>query len=189
LQSIGSISSLLTATVNVTVTSGRTTSTMSYPSPLSDPAQQATLLPLLFDKTTTTQQTDLPPRININTASSVVLSMLPGLAAADVQTILDNRPQPGTIDPTDLLHQTPAWLLTDANISPTALAALESYVTARSQVYRMQVIGYFDGGGPSVRVEAVVDTNSGRPRIVYRRDLTEFGKGFDMTQLTQAEGQ
>ena len=30
------------------------------------------------------------------------------------------------------------------------------------------------------RLEAVIDTNNGRPRIVYWRDLTELGKGFDL---------
>ena len=57
---------------------------------------------------------------------------------------------------------------------------LEKYITARTQVYRVQAVGYFDGGGPTARVEAVIDTNLGRPRIVSWRDLTELGKGFDL---------
>ena len=35
-------------------------------------------------------------------------------------------------------------------------------------------------GGPMARVEAVIDTNGGKPRIVYWRDLSELGKGFDI---------
>ena len=60
------------------------------------------------------------------------------------------------------------------------MRTLERYITARSQVYRVQVVGYLDNGGPTARVEAVIDTNLGRPRIVYFRDLTELGKGFDV---------
>ena len=51
-----------------------------------------------------------------------------------------------------------------------------------------QVLGYLDssfrsgGAGPFARVEAVVDTNNGRPRIVYARDLTELGKGYNLQQ-------
>jgi hypothetical protein len=57
---------------------------------------------------------------------------------------------------------------------------LENYITARSQVYRVQSLGYAASGGPVARVEAVVDTNNGRPRVLYWRDLSELGKGFDV---------
>jgi hypothetical protein len=56
---------------------------------------------------------------------------------------------------------------------------VDRYITTAAQVYRVQSVGYFDGGGPTVRIEAVIDTNAGRPRIVYWRELTELGKGFD----------
>jgi hypothetical protein len=46
----------------------------------------------------------------------------------------------------------------------------------------VQSIGHFDKGGPTARVEAVIDANGRRPRIVYWRDLTELGKGFVLTQ-------
>jgi len=65
-------------------------------------------------------------------------------------------------------------------VSPSTVKALEPFITTRSQVYRIQSVGYFDGEGPTVRIEAVIDTNNGRPRILMRRDLTELGKGFDM---------
>jgi hypothetical protein len=44
-------------------------------------------------------------------------------------------------------------------------------------VYRVQSVGYFDGPGPMARVEAVIDTNAGRPRIIMWRDVTELGGG------------
>jgi hypothetical protein len=47
-------------------------------------------------------------------------------------------------------------------------------------VYRVQVIGYFEGGGPTSRLEAVIDTTGGKPRVAYWRDLTELGRGFDL---------
>jgi hypothetical protein len=45
----------------------------------------------------------------------------------------------------------------------------------------VQSVGYFEGGGPSARIEAVIDTNAGRPRIIYWRDLTELGKGYELS--------
>ena len=80
----------------------------------------------------------------------------------------------------DPIYLTPAWLITEANFSPQKVQALDRYITARSQVYRVQSLGYFDGGGPSARIEAVIDTNAGRPRVIYWRDLTELRKGFNV---------
>ena len=39
-------------------------------------------------------------------------------------------------------------------------------------------VGSFDGKGPSFRIEAVIDTNNGRPRILMWRDMTDLGKGI-----------
>jgi hypothetical protein len=46
----------------------------------------------------------------------------------------------------------------------------------------VQVLGYFDQGGPAVRLEAIIDVNSGYPRIVMVRDLTELGRGLPPSQ-------
>jgi len=97
-----------------------------------------------------------------------------------VQQIKSVRPSWSSNQAPDAIFQTPAWLLTEANIKPDTLKKLENYVTAKSQVYRVQVLGYFQNKGPSARVEAIIDTNAGRPRIVYRRDLTETGPGLSL---------
>jgi len=139
----------------------------------------------LLDKVPTVKSAEFPARLNILTAPLAVLLSLPGsdgnrLSEADVQSILDNRPSHSSTDAPDPIYQTPAWLITQASFTPDKLRTLEKYITARSQIYRVQVLGYFDGGGPTARIEAVIDTNSKRPRIVYWRDLTELGKGFNL---------
>ena len=83
--------------------------------------------------------------------------------------------------PTDPIFQTPAWLIIDANIATSKMQTLERYVTSRSMVYRVQSLGQFDQGGPFARVEAVIDTNNGQPRIVMYRDLTVFGRGYSVS--------
>jgi len=102
-----------------------------------------------------------------------------GLDDTAVQSIIEQRPSLNSQDAPDPIYQTPAWLITEANFTPANLKALEQYITARSLVYRIQSIGYFDGGGPTARIEAVIDGNNQRPRIISWRDLTELGKGFD----------
>src|ERR1051326_5519591 len=98
---------------------------------------------------TTTPKQDLPARVNVNTAAKMVLLALPGLTESDVDTILSTRPAPGTNTGTDTTYKTPAWLLTQANLDVSKLKTLEKFITARSQVYRVQVVGHFKGGGPT----------------------------------------
>ncbi|MBV9124312.1 MAG: general secretion pathway protein GspK [Planctomycetes bacterium] len=179
---ISSLYQLINATVSIPGSTPQEKAT-TYPSPLNDPGSQEQLLPLLLDECTTVNTPEIPARINVNTAPQTVLMALPGLSESDVQNILATRPSPSSTDPPDAIFQTPAWLVTRANLSPSKVQALEKYITARTQVYRVQVVGYFDRGGPSARVEAVIDTNQGSPRILYYRDLTELGKGFNPAQL------
>jgi type II secretory pathway component PulK len=153
--------------------------TITYPSPMNDPSQLASLLPLLLDLTTTSKDTDLAGRVNVNTAPQAVLTAI-GLSETDVQTIISQRPDPSSGEAPDPSFQTLAWLITKANVNANTVKSLETYLTARTQVYRVQSVGFFDGDGPTVRIEAVIDTNNGRPRILLRRDLTDLGKGFDL---------
>jgi type II secretory pathway component PulK len=164
-----------------TVTSGSTTTrTTVYNSPLSDQGKLQQFLPILLDKFTTRKDAEIPARINVNTAPPAVVATLPGLDDTDVQNIVSNRPNISTGDAADPIYSTPAWLLTQANLSPTKLQAIERYVSASSQVYRVQSLGYFEKGGPVARIEAVIDTNAGQPRIVFWRDISELGKAFDI---------
>ena len=181
-RSLASRYELIGASVTFTVGSGRTQQTVRVDSPLTD-ASMAELLPTLLDKTTTQNIGELPARVNLLTAPAAVLTCLPGLNETDVQAIVAARPLPA--EAADLAHQTPAWLLLDAKLDKAKAQALEKYVTSRTQVYRVQSVGYFDAGGPAARVEAVVDTNGGKPRILMWRDLSDLGKGIDLTQPQQ----
>jgi type II secretory pathway component PulK len=166
-----------TSSTSYSVTPTRVT---VYNSPLADQGKLAELLPLLLDKCTTRQDQIIPARLNVNTAPLAALTALPGLSDTDIQAIQGVRPPPGAAEWTDPTYQTPAWLLTQAKLSPTKLQALDRYITTQTEVYRVQVLGYFDKGGPMARVEAVIDTNAGKPRIIYWRDLSDLGKGFDI---------
>src|SRR5260370_1113634 len=136
---------------------------------------------------TSVNSREVPARVNLNTARGAVLAALPGLTDTDVQNIVDHRPNMSSPDAPDTIFQTPAWLITEASFPPQTLKTLERYVTARSLVYRIQSIGYFDGGGPTARIEAVIDGNNQRPRIISWRDLTELGKGFDLRSPCKPE--
>jgi len=156
-----------------------------FPSPLADKSQQADLLGKLLDKTTTQQGMELPARVNVNTAPREVLMSLPGLQEADADAIIAKRPQYLNGEGPDTNFATIAWLLADQTLTVQELQSLERYITARTQVYRVQSFGYFDEGGPVARVEAVIDTNQGKPRVVYYRDLTDLGRSIDPRNLNR----
>ncbi len=184
LSKINSLFDLINSSVNVPTTpgqgQGQQTRSVTYSSPLNDTSQQKELLPKLLDKVTATTDTDLPGKVNLNTAPEAVIRALPNLSETDIESILAQRPDMSASEAPDPIFQTLAWLITEANVSPSAVKAMEPFITTRSQVFRIQSVGYFDGEGPTVRIEAVIDTNNGRPRILMRRDLTELGKGFDL---------
>jgi type II secretory pathway component PulK len=186
-NAISSLYSLINSSVSIPATDANGQQIQGgqptvYQSPMSDASSIRQLFPSLYDKTTTQTNGEFPGRVNVNTSPQAVLSSLPGFSDSDVQAILAQRPDPSSTTAPDPIFQTPAWLLTEANISPNTLQTVDRYITARAQVYRVQSVGYFEGGGPTARIEAIIDTNGGRPRIIYWRDLTELGKGFDIGQ-------
>lgn len=147
-----------------------------YTSPLKDTGQRADLMPKLFEAVKVFEETDIPARINVNTAPEEVLKAIPGLEG-EYQKILDHQPKYGSGDGLTDEYNTLAWLLTKADLKVDTLKNIEKLVTTRSQVYRAQVLAYLEEDkGPAARVEAVIDTNGGRPRIVAFRDLSGLGR-------------
>jgi type II secretory pathway component PulK len=204
-QRISSIFALVTATISITESAQQTGGnnggggrpmgkggnaqqvqvTIRFDSPLADKSTQVGLLAKLLDKTTTQQGAELPARVNINTAPRAVLLCLPGLTEASADAIIAKRPAYAGGETPDDKFGTVAWLLEDNTLTVQNLQALERYLTARTSVYRVQSFGYFDDGGPIARVEAVIDANLGKPRIVYYRDLTDLGRSIDPRNLNR----
>ena len=149
--------------------------------PLNDAALLKQILPVLLDKTSavtsaTANTYELSPRINVNTAPRDVLLALPGLAEADVDSMISTR---STLTPNDATTLSGAWIVTQANLPADKFKNIEKYISGRTFTYRIHSVGYFGkAGGPVSRVEAVIDVALGQPRILYYRDLTDLGRGF-----------
>ncbi len=181
-QQVKSVGSLFSGTVTLPKVTGAPANapTVTVATPLGTPANMATMLPALLEATTTRDPAtdfDMTPRINAMTAPPEVLLGLPGLVQADVDAIVAAR---AGLDPTDPATTTGAFMVTAGGLSPAKFAALAPYVTGKTMVYRVHSVGYFGKGGPAARVEAVIDTNGGTPRVLYYRDVTDLGKGFDL---------
>jgi len=147
------------------------TETVVINCPLNDPTRRNEILPVLLDKVCTKEAVELLPRLNVNTAEREVLLGLPGLEESDVDNIITARE--GLV-PEDPAAASGAWLLTSAGLTTEKFKALEKYATGTSMIYRIESHGYLAGGSPLVRIEAVIDTNLGSPRILYYRELTDL---------------
>ena len=55
----------------------------------------------------------------------------------------------------------------------------------RGDVFRAQVVGHFDEGGPVCRLEVILDATVQPPKLLQIRDLTDLGRGFSHAQLLQ----
>lgn len=185
LRRVRSIWDLIGSQVSVRVGTGGMAKSVVYPSPLNDPAQARELLPVLLEYCSTSDKWDLSPRLNINTCPLDLIAALKDVARlseADIAKIQEARPDAVNGGLSDPVYRTTAWLVTEAGLKPAQAKALNRYVTGRSQVYRFQVVGTFDRPGPMARIEAVVDANNGRPRVVYWRDLSDLGRGIDLAR-------
>lgn len=162
-------------------------SNTTFTSPWSDdPGSVAATLPELMDKLTTTKDEFLPGRVNINQARREILLGLPTMTEDLVNQIMAAQKLDGNGQPsveTLQEHNTTAWLYAENLIDKAGMISLEPSITAHGDVYRVQVLGFFDGGGPVARVEAMIDGTKLPPRVISQRDLNELGRGYSRPQL------
>ncbi len=181
-HSFTSIYQLIGGSVSASV-NGKNT---SLPSPFSSAQSQiAAYLPEMLDRLSLSDDLFIKGRINVNTAPIQVLLGLPNMTeqiATQImaaQTAGSSTQSGGTQNP----HATNAWLVIEGLCSANTMQSLDPYLTARGDVYRVQSVGFFDEGGPVVRLEAVIDAAVQPARILNLRDLSELGRGFTRQQL------
>lgn len=179
---IGSLLDLVGAKVAIPSPSG--SSTRVYESPLRDaPESMLQDLPKLLDVATVDQQLILKGRVNVNHAPREVLAAVPGMTDTIVEQIIAGRGLQGVGDEEDPAHRYPIWLLSQGLVDRPTMRTLLPYLTCGGEVYRAQVVGFFDTGSPSARVEVVIDATGQFPRQVYWRDLRLLGRGFSLETL------
>jgi type II secretory pathway component PulK len=134
----------------------------------------------IYNDVTTSTNTYLRGRINVNTASADVLSALfMGLnvdqqtALAAAQTLLTYREQ--NADNGNL--NSAGWLIDALGNNSPVLTALRrgDYVTTRSFQFTADIAAVGSFGRGYRRVKFIFDTSNGTPIIVYRQDLGRLG--------------
>jgi DNA uptake protein ComE-like DNA-binding protein len=137
----------------------------------SDTAAMNEYLPLLFDNCTTISGAAIPGRININQASRIVLLSIPNMTSDMVDQIISNR----TPDPASSTAQAdrtcPAWPLIEGIMPLATMKLILPYITAGGSVYRAQIIGHFDKGTPSTRLEVMIDATQHPAQVLFWKDM------------------
>jgi type II secretory pathway component PulK len=154
----------------------------------SDPGSLQQTLGELLDTVTITDETEILGRINVNQARLEVLQGIPNMPAGVAEEIVaarDQRITGGTS--TGDRFATSGWILIEGLVDLPTMRLLDSSLTARGNVFRMQVLGHFDRGGPIARLEAVVDAAGLVPKILMQRNLAELGPGFHRGDLPAFE--
>ncbi|HEX6984868.1 MAG TPA: hypothetical protein VF170_05800, partial [Planctomycetaceae bacterium] len=146
--------------------------------------------PLLLDTFSLTETGTFEGRVNVNEARPEVLYGLPGMTPQIADAIVAARTgpsgQPLSEDPD---RRTTAWLVARGIVDLPTMRRLDKFLTGRGDVFKVQSVGYFDGGGPTARVEAVIDGTVTPAKVVFFRDLSDLGRGYAPSQLLPATGQ
>jgi uncharacterized membrane protein YgcG len=154
-----------------------------------EPSEIERLLPTLVDTLGLSDEPSVLGRINIQQARMELLVGLPGMTQGIADIIMTAQP----IDSTgsyrggnEAKYQTTGWLLIDGHVDLPTMRSLDKFITAGGDVFRVQILGLADAGGPVARVEAIIDATRQPPRIVAFQDLRDLGIGFPRSWLTPA---
>lgn len=171
--------------IDSTVTVGQGDNARVYTSPFpGDPIAMAIYLPVLMDNLTTQEAQVMPGRININECPAEMLYGIPLLSEESVQAIIENR----EVDSDDPNRQFETWPMAEGILTLDEMRLLLPMVTGGGDVFRAQIIGYFENSGASHRSEVIIDATTVNPKIVSWRDLSHLGRGFDLSVLGLRSG-
>ncbi|MBL7042974.1 MAG: general secretion pathway protein GspK [Pirellulaceae bacterium] len=148
-----------------------------------DLVSMGTYMTTLMDHVTIAGET-IPGRVNINQAPLEILIGLPGISEEIVQQILALRSMDPSVDDPNRQHET--WLLTEGIVTLDEMKTLMPVICAGGDVYRTQVVGYYDDGQVSARLEVVLDATQVPPRVLLWRDISHLGRGYAMETLGAA---
>lgn len=166
--------------VGSSVTIGQGDQARRYSSPIgSDPISLSAILPILMDALSTQSAEVMPGRLNINECPAELLYGIPLLSEEVVQQLLEARSADS--DDPNRLYET--WPLVEGLVTLEQMRLLTPLWTGGGDVYRAQIVGYFEATGVSHRADVVIDATSINPKVIAWRDLSHLGRGFDLSVL------
>lgn len=166
--------------IGATVTLGEGDEQVTFNSPFADdPLAMTFYLEALSENLTAQNYESLPGRININECPAELVYGLPGISEEAAQAIVESR---GSLSDGSA-YAYDYWPLAEGIVTLQEMKALSPLVTSGGDVFRVQSVGYFEGSNASARFEAVIDATDGKSRLLFWRDLSHLGRGFDVSAL------
>lgn len=157
---------------------------------LKSPVDSTTLgmfMAVIMDELTTQKGTVIPGRINIMQAPRRLLMGIPGMTEELLDNILRYREfELDSPEGADRNRQFESWLLVEGFVDLTTMKSLLPYICCGGDVYRAEVVGYFDDQIGNSRAEVVVDTTTPLPRVLFWRDKSHLQRGYSSDTLGTA---
>ena len=143
-------------------------------------------MPLIMESITTFVGPDVPGRINIMQAPTRVLESIPGMNEEILEFILNFR-EYELNDPnlTDLNRRYETWLITEgaAVCDLSTMRLMYPFICAGGDVYKAEIVGFFDDGIGNSRAELIVDTSVPIPRILSLRSKSHVPGAYSLDVL------
>lgn len=175
---------LIDARTAITFEDQSTESVLESPVSMANPLEFGIGLASMMDNLTTVSAATIPGRVNIMQAPRRVLQGIPGLTPEQVERIIQSR-EFELNDPnfTDLNRRYETWLLAELIVDLTTMKAIAPFICCKGDVYRAEIIGYFENGEASSRAEVVYDTTEPLPRLLFWRDKSHLPIGQSVQTL------
>lgn len=167
----------------VTIGSGQDAITYESPFP-NDPIAMEVYMPILMDALSTQDVDAMPGRINLNECPAELLYGIPSLTEEAIQEILELR----EVESDDQNRHYETWPLVEGIVTLSEMKTMLPMLTGGGDVYRAQLIGYFESSGASHRAEVIIDATTVNPKVVSWRDISHLGRGFDLSVLGLRQG-
>lgn len=153
-----------------------------YASPITaSPLALADALPTLMDKLTTVESETLPGRINIMQCPREILAGIPGMNSELLESIIQARADGSETEN----RKFETWLVVEGLVTVDQMRGFLPLMTCGGDVFKAQVIGYFEGSAPYCRAEAIISGVGASPTILFYRRLDHLGRAFDVVTLGQ----
>jgi len=166
--------------VGSTVTLGNGDNARTYASPFQeDPVSMAVYLPVLMDVIATQDSETMPGRINLNECPAELLYGIPILDEETVQAIIEAR----SAESDDPNRNYGTWPLVEGIVTIEQMRSLMPLLTGGGDVYRAQIVGFFEDSGISSRSEVIIDATTVNPKVVSWQNLSHLGRGFEQSVL------
>jgi hypothetical protein len=146
-------------------------------------AEMIVYMPILMDNVAVNANPTIPGRINVNQAPRAILAGIPGMEDTIVDEILNQRSFESTTDAEAAAREHETWLLTSGIVTLEQMKQLVPFICAGGDVYRAQIVGYYEDGGAAARAEVIFDATGAVPRVVSLRDISHLGRGYPLEML------